>query len=78
MTGREALDKLEEGFTLKRASWESHIKCKAFFTHDNNTIPESVPDDPEFDEYISVFDAIDSGEFFEDDWEIVDEILRSN
>ena len=73
MTGKEALDKLEEGFTLRRESWESHLKCKAYFS-DNQITPEYVPDDPEFDSFISFYDALDSGEFFEDDWEIVDEI----
>jgi hypothetical protein len=28
-----------------------------------------------FDEYISFFDCLDNGDFLEDDWEIVDEIL---
>ena len=72
MTGKEALDKLEEGFTLRRTSWNSDVKCKAYFLKDNKTIPEHVPDDPKFADYISIFDAIDAGEFFMDDWEIVE------
>ena len=75
MSGKEALDKLEEGFTLRRASWEPDVKCKAFFCLDNKTIAEHLPDDPEFTNYLSIFDCLDNGDFFEDDWEIVDEIL---
>ena len=75
MTGREALDKLEEGFTLRRKSWEPDIKCKAHFSSGNKTIPEHLPDKPEFTNYVSIFDCLDNGDFFEDDWEIVDEIL---
>ena len=84
MTGKEALDKLEEGFTLKRASWEPDEKCKAYFSDDLWSIrvecdsispaPEYVPNDPKFEGYISLFDALDNGDFLEDDWEIVDEI----
>jgi hypothetical protein len=72
MTGKEALDKLEEGFTLRRTSWNSDVKCKAYFLKDNKTIPEHVPDDPKFAGYMSIFDAIDAGEFLMDDWEIVE------
>ena len=72
MTGKEALDKLEEGFTLRRESWEPDEKCKAYFLKDNKTIPEHVPDDPKFAGYMSIFDAIDAGEFLMDDWEIVE------
>jgi hypothetical protein len=72
MTGKDALDKLEEGFTLRRTSWNSDVKCKAYFLKDNKTIPEHVPDDPKFADYISIFDAIDAGEFLMDDWEIVE------
>jgi hypothetical protein len=74
MTGKEALDKLEEGFTLRRKSWNSDVKCKAYFLKDNKTIPEYVPDNPKLAGYISIYDALDNGDFFEDDWEIVDEI----
>jgi hypothetical protein len=42
MTGKEALDKLEEGFTLRRAYWETDVKCKAYFLKDNKTILEHV------------------------------------
>ena len=72
MTGKEALSKIEEGFTLRRISWEPDIKCRAYFLKDNKTIPEHVPDDSKFAGYISVFDALDNGDFFEDDWEIVE------
>jgi hypothetical protein len=71
MTGKEALDKLEDGFTLRRIAWESDIKCRAYFS-DVKQVPEYVPDDPEFANYMSIFDAIDSGEFLMDDWEIVE------
>jgi hypothetical protein len=74
MTGKEALSKIEEGFTLRRKSWEPDIKCRAYFS-DVKEAPESVPDDPEFDEYISFFDCLDNGDFLEDDWEIINEIL---
>lgn len=74
MTGREALIKLESGYTLRREAWDPDKKCKAYFTDNNKTTPEHVPYEPKFVNYISVYDAIDSGEFFEDDWEIVDEI----
>lgn len=74
MTGKEALKKLEAGYTLRRKAWECNIKCKAYFS-DNKSIPEYVPEDPEFVDYISLFDALDSGDFFEDDWEILDEVL---
>jgi hypothetical protein len=72
MTGKEAIDKIKEGYTLKRKDWEPNQKCKAYFSENNKTIPEYVPEDPEFVNYISLFDALDSGEFFEDDWEIVE------
>ena len=75
MTGKEALSKLEEGFTMRRESWDPDVKCKAYFSIFNKTVPESVPDDPAFDEYISFFDCLDNGDFLEDDWEIVNEIL---
>ncbi len=74
MTGKEALSKLQEGFTLRRKSWEPDIKCRAYFS-DAKEVPEYVPNKPEFEGYISLFDALDNGDFFEDDWEIVDEIL---
>lgn len=74
MTGKEALSKLEAGYTLRRKAWAPNIKCKAYFSENNKTIPEYVPDNPEFNSFISFYDALDSGEFFEDDWEIVDEI----
>jgi len=73
MTGKEALDKLEDGFTLRRKSWEPDIKCRAYFS-DVTEVPEYVPNDPKFESYVSIFDALDSGDFLEDDWEIVDEI----
>ena len=73
MTGKEALDKLEDGFTLRRKSWEPDIKCRAYFS-DVKEVPEYVPNDPKFESYVSIFDVLDSGDFFEDDWEIVDEI----
>lgn len=73
MTGMKALHKLEDGFTLRREAWEPDIKCRAYFSDNVNT-PEHVPDDPKFAGYMSVFDALDSGEFLEDDWEVVDEI----
>ena len=72
MTGKEALDKLEEGFTLRRRSWAPDIKCKAYFLEDNKTIPEHLPDEPEFADYISIFDCLDNGDFFEDDWDIIE------
>jgi hypothetical protein len=71
MTGKEALDKLEDGFTLRRKSWEPDIKCRAYFS-DVKQVPEHVPDDPKFAGYMSIFDAIDAGEFLMDDWEIVE------
>ena len=74
MTGKEALDKLEDGFTLRRKSWEPDIRCKAYFS-DVKEASEYVPNKPEFEGYISYFDALDNGDFLEDDWEIVDEIL---
>ena len=58
MTGKEALDKLEEGFTLRRKSWEPDIKCKAYFS-DVKEAPEYVPNRPEFEGYISYFDAFE-------------------
>ena len=74
MTGKEALDKLEDGFTLRRKSWEPDILCRAYFS-DVKEAPENVPNDSKFECYISLFDALDNGDFLEDDWEIVDEIL---
>ena len=74
MTGKEALAKLEEGFTLRRKSWEPDIKCRAYF-FDVKEAPEYVPNYIEFEDYISIFDALDNGDFLEDDWEILDEIL---
>jgi len=74
MTGKKALDKLEDGFTLRRTSWQPDIKCRAYFSDDNKEVPEYVPNDPKFEGYVSIFDALDSGDFLEDDWEIVDEI----
>ncbi len=74
MTGIEALNKLEEGYILRRKAWESDLKCKAYFS-DVKEAPEYVPNRPEFEGYISLFDALDNGDFLEDDWEIVDEIL---
>jgi Holliday junction resolvase RusA-like endonuclease len=74
MTGKEALDKLEDGFTLRRIAWKPDIKCRAYFS-DVKQVPEYVPDDPEFENYISLFDALDNGEFLMDDWEVVDEII---
>ena len=74
MTGKEALKKLEEGFTLRRTSWQFDIKCRAYFS-DVKEAPEYVPNKPEFEGYISYFDCLDNGDFLEDDWEIIDEIL---
>ncbi len=74
MTGKEALEKLEEGYTLRRKSWESDILCRAYFS-DVKEAPEYVPNKAEFEGYISLYDAQDNGDFLEDDWEIVDEVL---
>ena len=74
MTGKEALEKLEDGFSLRRKSWEPDIKCRAYFSDVKET-PEYVPNKPEFEGYISLFDALDNGDFLEDDWEIIDEIF---
>ena len=74
MTGKEALSKLQEGFTLRRKSWEPDIKCRAYFSGVKE-VPEYVPNKPEFEGYISFFDCLDNGDFLEDDWEIVNEIL---
>ncbi len=74
MTGKEALKKLEEGLALRRKSWEPDIKCRAYFSGVKEA-PENVPNKPEFEGYISLFDALDNGDFLEDDWETVDEIL---
>jgi hypothetical protein len=71
MTGKEALDKLQAGFTLRRKSWEPDEKCKAYFS-DVKEAPEFVPDDPEFADYLSINDCLDNGDFLEDDWEIVE------
>ena len=71
MTGREALDKLQAGFTLRRESWEPDEKCKAYFS-DVKEAPEFVPDDPEFADYLSINDCLDNGDFLEDDWEIAE------
>ena len=49
MTGKKALDKLEDGFTLRRTSWQPDIKCRAYFSDDNKEVPEYVPDDPKFE-----------------------------
>jgi len=73
MTGKEALEKLEAGFTLRRRAWEPDIKCRAYFS--SSKVPEYVPNDPKFEGYISFYDAQDNGDFLEDDWELVDEIL---
>ena len=75
MTGKEALSKLEAGYTLRRKAWAPNIKCKAYFSENNKTIPEYVPDNPEFDSFISFYHALDNGDFLEDDWEVIDEIL---
>ena len=72
MTGKEAIKKLEEGFTLRRKSWEPDILCRAYFSYFTES-PEYVPNKPEFKGYISYFDCLDNGDFFEDDWEIIDE-----
>ncbi len=69
MTGKEAIDKLKEGYTLKRKDWDSNQKCKAFFS-DNKINPEFVPEEPKYKDYISFYDALDNGDFLEDDWEI--------
>ena len=74
MSGIEALKKLEEGFTLRRKSWEPDIKCRAYFS-DVKEAPQDVPNKPEFEGYISFFDALDNGDFLEDDWENINEIL---
>ena len=71
MVGKEALKKLEEGFTLRRKSWEPDIKCRAYFS-DVKEAPEYVPDDSKFEGYISLYDCLDNGDFLEDDWEIVE------
>ena len=34
MTGREALDKLQAGYILRREAWEPDEKCKAYFSDD--------------------------------------------
>jgi hypothetical protein len=34
MTGREALDKLQAGYILRRKAWEPDEKCKAYFSDD--------------------------------------------
>ena len=75
MTGKEAFTKLEAGYTLRRKAWAPDIKCKAYFSDNNKSIPEYVPNKAEFEGYISLYDAQDNGDFLEDDWEIVDEVL---
>jgi hypothetical protein len=72
MTGREALIKLESGYTLRREAWDPDKKCKAYFTDNNKTTPEYVPNKPEFEGYISYFDCLDNGDFLEDDWEVAE------
>jgi hypothetical protein len=87
MTGIEALVLLKAGHTLTRKAWDSGEKCKAYFSNDLWSIrieiddpkldsldlaPQYVPDKPEFADYMSVFDALDSGEFLCDDWIIVE------
>jgi len=42
---------------------------------DTHLVPEWVPDKPEFSSYVCYYDIIDSGDFLEDDWEILDEII---
>jgi len=73
MTGKEAIEKLEAGYVLRRRAWEPDIKCRAYFS--DSKVPEYVPNNPKFEGYISFYDAQDNGDFLEDDWEIVDEIL---
>ena len=53
MTGREALIKLESGYTLRREAWDPDKKCKAYFTDNNKTTPEYVPYEPKFVNYIT-------------------------
>lgn len=74
MTGRQALTYLRAGYILRRIAWEPDQKCRAYFSDVKET-PEYVPNEPEFEGYISYFDCLDNGEFLEDDWEIVDEIF---
>ncbi len=42
-------------------------------TLDPDLAPQWVPEKPEYSDYMSVFDAIDGGEFLYDDWEIADQ-----
>jgi hypothetical protein len=39
---------------------------------DTHLVPQWVPRKPEFSNYLCYYDIIDSGDFFEDDWEIVE------
>ena len=45
MTGREALDKLQAGYILRRKEWEPDQKCKAYFSEDTLSILIDI-DDP--------------------------------
>ena len=74
MTGVDALVLLKSGHIVRRKSWEPDINCRAYFS-DVKEAPEYVPNKPEFEGYISVYDALDNGDFLEDDWEIIDEVL---
>ncbi len=71
MTGIEALSLLKDGKILRRKFWEPDIMCRAYFS-DVKDAPQDVPNKPEFEGYISYFDALDNGDFFSDDWEIVE------
>ena len=81
MTGREALDKLQAGFTLRRESWEPDEKCKAYFSdgcyfsHQAKEFPK-VPSLNPPTPWTNLFNQEIAEELIDDilkeDWEILD------
>ena len=74
----EVIDASMEGKPISRTGWENNNYI--FYDKDDNCFnvkeaPEYVPNKPEFEGFISYFDCLDNGDFFEDDWEIADEVL---
>lgn len=65
-------------FSDDMKSVKINIDDPILFALDTHLVPQWVPEKPEFSSYICYYDVIDNGDLLEDDWEIVDEVLRSN
>ena len=68
----ESDQKCRAYFSDDMLSLRIDINDPILFALDTHLVPQWVPDKPEFVSYVCFNDALDNGDFLEDDWEVAE------